>query len=77
MSLADIWEASVRARPGKVALRFAGRAWTYRELCDRVDRLAGVLSELGVSAGGHVAAITPNHPACMELLLACMQVGAV
>lgn len=77
MPLADTFGASVRAHPNKVALRFEGRAWTYRELGRRASKLAAALRGLGVREHDHVAMISANHPACMELLLACAQVGAV
>lgn len=77
MPLVDTFDASVRAHPNTVALRFEGRAWTYCELGLRVSKLAAALRELGVREHDHVAMISANHPACMELLLACAQVGAV
>lgn len=77
MSLSDAFDASVRARPDKVALRFRGVARTYRDLGARVAKLAGGLAALGVRPGDHVALISENHPACIECLLACAQVGAV
>ena len=77
MSLSDTFEGSVRAHPDKIALRFEGAARTYRDLGARVGKLAGGLVSLGVQPGDHVAMISANHPACIELLLACAQVGAV
>lgn len=77
MPLSDAFDASVRTHPDKVALRFEGAARTYRDLGARVDKLAGGLAALGVHPGDHVVMISANHPACIECLLACAQVGAV
>lgn len=77
MSLADILDVSARANPDKVAVRFGARTYTYRGLQVRVERLAGALLGMGVARGNHVALISPNSSACIEVLFACAKIGAV
>lgn len=50
---------------------------TYSELADRIDRLTSVLSARGVSKGTRVAFLGGNHPAFLETLFACGQLGAI
>ncbi|NIH80987.1 AMP-binding protein [Amycolatopsis viridis] len=55
-----------------------GRAWTYGDLRDQVDRTARVLTEqLGVVPGQRVLLRGPNTPALAACWLAVMKAGAV
>lgn len=76
-SLVSILDESARAYPDKVALRFGDASYTYAELKERIDRLAGALVALGVSSGDHVAVVSPNSNASIEVLFACARIGAV
>ncbi|GAA4617273.1 acyl-CoA synthetase [Saccharopolyspora hordei] len=60
-----------------IALVFRGHATTYRELDDRVTRLAHGLRSLGVGRGDRVALLSTNHPAYLEALFAAGLLGAV
>ncbi|MFZ3238297.1 MAG: propionyl-CoA synthetase [Stellaceae bacterium] len=63
-----IWDSAVT---GQVA------AFTYRELRDRVARLAGVLVGLGVGKGDRVLIYMPMVPEAAMAMLACARIGAV
>ena len=63
--------------PSGVAISYAGRALTYRELVADVDRLAGGLRELGVSKGDRVAIVLPNCPQYVITLFAAARIGAI
>ncbi|MGD9531688.1 MAG: long-chain-fatty-acid--CoA ligase, partial [Pseudonocardia sp.] len=49
---------------------------TWARLADRVRRLAGALRAAGVGPGDRIAVLDLNHPSCLELTLACAQIGA-
>ncbi|SDZ14317.1 fatty-acyl-CoA synthase [Saccharopolyspora shandongensis] len=66
-----------RLSSGKTAITFRGRATTYRELDDRVTRLAHALRSLGVGRGDRVALLSTNHPAYLETLFASGLIGAI
>ncbi|KAA5828416.1 long-chain fatty acid--CoA ligase [Saccharopolyspora hirsuta] len=66
-----------RLSSGKTAITFRGRATTYRELDDRVTRLAHALRSLGVGRGDRVALLSANHPAYLEALFASGLLGAI
>jgi acyl-CoA synthetase (AMP-forming)/AMP-acid ligase II len=64
------------AKPDGEAITYLERSWTWSEFNDRVRRLAGALSELGVTRGDVVAVVDKNHPACVELTVAAASLGA-
>jgi propionyl-CoA synthetase len=51
--------------------------FTYRELLDRVARLAGALRALGVERGDRVVVYMPMVPEAAIAMLACARLGAV
>ena len=51
--------------------------FSYRELRDRVARLAGGLSELGVDKGDRVILYMPMVPEALIGMLACARIGAI
>ncbi len=66
------WEAQ---QPDAVAITFGGRHWTWAELAQRVRRAAAGLRAAGLAPGDRIAVLDLNHPSCLELTLACAQVG--
>lgn len=71
------WVAHWAARsPDRAALRFEGVELSYRELEERVARLAGTLERV-VARGDRVAYLGPNCPELLELLFACSRTGTI
>ncbi len=66
------WEAM---QPDAVAITFAGENRTWAELAKRVRRAAAGLRAAGLAPGDRIAVLDLNHPSCLELTLACAQVG--
>ncbi|MFF3072028.1 amino acid adenylation domain-containing protein [Kitasatospora sp. NPDC057904] len=62
--------------PERTALAGPSGALTYRELADRVERLAGRLAGVGVGAGDVVAVHATRDPATAVALLAVWRAGA-
>ncbi|NMH97187.1 long-chain-fatty-acid--CoA ligase [Pseudonocardia acidicola] len=63
-------------RPDDEALRFGEVRHTWAQLAERVHRVAAALRADGLVPGDRVAVLDLNHPSCLELTLACAQVGA-
>ena len=59
------------------AVMYADLNWTYRDLRDRVNRLAGGLAHLGVSRGDRVLMTLPNCPEFVTSFMAVLKLGAV
>ncbi|HVL84899.1 MAG TPA: long-chain-fatty-acid--CoA ligase [Pseudonocardia sp.] len=62
-------------RPDASAVTFGDRSWTWAELAGRVRRNAAAQRAAGLVPGDRVAVLDLNHPSCLELTLACAQVG--
>ncbi|MFF9585623.1 long-chain fatty acid--CoA ligase [Streptomyces achromogenes] len=72
------WPARrARKTPHRIAVVHEDREVTYRQLHERVLRLAHALRTLGVARGDRVAYLGPNHPAFLETLFAAGALGAV
>lgn len=68
---------SARRVPGRVALRYGERVWTYAELDTAVSRAAQVLCEAGLAHGDRVGAYAHNSDAYLIGFLACSRAGLV
>ncbi|MEV0319938.1 acyl-CoA synthetase [Streptomyces sp. NPDC050658] len=68
---------SARRVPGRVALRYGERSWTYEELDAAVSRAAGVLRDAGLQRGDRVGAYAHNSDAYLIGFLACSRAGLV
>ena len=67
---------AVQTRPDGVATHFSGRLRTWRESAERVSRIAGALSALGVRRGDRVAILAWNSDRYLELMYAIPWIGA-
>src|SRR5215470_9566213 len=63
--------------PERSALAANGTRLTFRELDDRVGRIAGALTKHGFKAGDRLALLLPNEPDYVELVYACAWLGVI
>jgi carnitine-CoA ligase len=70
-------EAAATQFPDRLALTGMGRKWTYRQLIDEVEQLAGSLVEYGCRPGMTVAVVAGNSPLTALVWLAAARVGAI
>ncbi len=61
--------------PAKVAITYQGQDMTFREVDERVKRLANGLMDLGLKRGARVAALLFNSPRAIEVRFALMKAG--
>lgn len=72
------WLQRRRPKSGsKLALISGDRQLSYEEFAERSDKLANALKVSGVAKGDRVAYLGENHPAFLETLFACGQLGAI
>jgi len=76
-NVADILRRTAARVPGRVALRFEDREWTYGELDAAITRAAGFLLGLGLEKADRVAAYGKNSDAYLIGFLACARAGLV
>jgi fatty-acyl-CoA synthase len=63
--------------PERTALVHDGRAQSYRQLSERVSRLANALAAAGVRSRDRLAYLGPNHPCFVETMFAAGALGAI
>ncbi len=63
--------------PDNIAIEFLGARVKYRDLWDRVSRLANALQFMGVTRGTRVAIMLPNCPQAIIAYYAVLWVGAI
>ena len=66
LSPVSFLERSAAVLPDKVAVVHGARRYTYRQLQERVNRLASGLRRAGLQKGDRVAFLCPNIPAMLE-----------
>ncbi len=76
-NLADLFEIVVDAAPNREVLVSPPRRLTLAQLDERANRLADVLSGLGVGRGHHVGLQLVNGTEYVEGMLACFKLSAV
>ncbi|MFW5330190.1 acyl-CoA synthetase [Hydrogenophaga sp. ZJX-1] len=72
------WFTERALRDGqRKALTFEGETWTYADMLERIDRMAGALQAGGVQTGTRVGYLGFNHPMFFVALFACSKIGAI
>ncbi|WP_129778172.1 class I adenylate-forming enzyme family protein [Peristeroidobacter soli] len=65
------------SEPGRTAVIFQGKAWSYAEVHDRARRLAGALAGLGIVKGDRVALWIGNRAEFVEIIFGVPMLGAM
>lgn len=76
-SLVALYERSVAEAGDCVAIEFFGRATTYAQLGEQIEKAAEGLRRLGVTAGDRVGIVLPNCPQGVVAFYAALRLGAV
>jgi long-chain acyl-CoA synthetase len=75
MNVADFLEASARHEPGRPALVFGARRWTYVELDREAGRVAAGLARLGLRRGQRACLHLANRPEFVLAYYGCQKLG--
>jgi len=76
-TVASLFASRAAVDPERRCITDGGRARSYREVRDRVSRLAGVLRAHGVRRGDRIAVLSRNRAEYLETFLAAAWIGAV
>jgi len=71
-----LWKA-VKLFPEKHAIVCGKKKWTYREFCDRINRLSHCLKGFRIEKDDKVAILHPNCHTFLEAYYAITQIGAI
>lgn len=77
MQLIQGLNRAVTINGGGTATIFRERRWTWREVAERIGRLAGGLAKLGVGPGDRVAILAMNSDRYWEAMYAIPGLGAI
>ena len=77
VQLPTMLEVGLKHRPGQPALMSLEESWSWSELEQRTNRLAGHYLALGLKPGDRVASLMPNRTALIAHYLACFKAGLV
>ena len=75
MNFTQLLHRNVQQRPDQEAVCYQGQSWSYRELSERVARLAGALRSLGIGPGDRVSLMSMNSSRYLEYLFAVPWAG--
>jgi len=75
--IGQILDRAVRRVPQKVGLLSGERSYTFRQMGDRVNRLANAFLDMGLNKGDRVAVLLPSTPEFHETFLAAAKAGLV
>jgi long-chain acyl-CoA synthetase len=70
-------DRAARYYPGQPAVDVGGDRLTFRELHNRVTRVAAALTRRGFNAGDRLALLLPNGPEYLEWVYACSRIGVI
>ena len=76
-NLASNLESAAASFPGREAIVFDGRRWTYAEIEEQANQVANGLLRAGIRQGDHVALVCPNRPEFVTSYFGILKVGAV
>jgi putative long chain acyl-CoA synthase len=77
ISLGSLVEERRRRAPEDVFFLFEDRAYSSREINERIDNVVRGLISIGVRRGEHVGVLMPNRPSALALAVALNRLGAV
>ena len=75
--VADYIRINARNFPDRPCFVTDTETFTFAQVNNRVNRIANELRRMGVGKGDRVALFATDSPAYMEVLMACMKLGAV
>ncbi len=76
-SLGEVFDEATEKWKDKTALVFYGKKISYKELREKVDRLANALFDIGIRKGDRVAILLLNSPEHVISFYAVIKLGAI
>src|SRR5271157_1337893 len=77
ISVTEAFDEATEKWKDKTAMMFYGKKISYKELREKVDRLATAFADLGVKKGDRIAILLLNSPEYIIASYAAFKLGAV
>src|ERR1035438_9743796 len=77
MNLTQLFGLSFQLRANQVALEFADRTFTFRDIDDRSNRMAALFRERGLATGDRLCVYLANCVETIDIFLACVKLGVI
>ena len=77
INLASYLENSAAAHPGKTALIFEGKGWTFEEVDGHARAVANGLRALGIEKGDRITLLVSNTPEFIFFFFGILKIGAI
>jgi malonyl-CoA/methylmalonyl-CoA synthetase len=77
MNLTQLFGLSFQLRANQVALEFAGRTFTFRDIDDLSNRMAALFRERGLATGDRLCVYLANCVETIDIFLACVKLGVI
>ncbi len=77
MTLTDLFDLSLRNRRETPALEWNGAEYTFGEIDERSDRMAGLFAARGLRAGDRLCVYLANRVEMIDIFLACVKLGVI
>ena len=75
ITIDDVFRRAFRIYGDRTAVTSMSGSWTYRQLGERVEKLAGALQGLGLGQGDRLAVLSETRPEYVELYAAAARLG--
>ena len=73
----DVLKKRAFLTPGRIALEWGEKQWTFVELNTEVNKLANSFQQIGIKRGQRISVLTQNRGECSHLLYAAAKIGAI
>src|SRR5690242_13223943 len=77
MNLRDLFDLSLVGRRDQIGLEWEGKTYTFGEIDERSNRMAGALVERGLTQGDRLCVYLANRIELIDLYLACVKLGVI
>lgn len=77
VGLGEMLQEITKRHKRREALRFEGKTYSYQELEENANRVAGGLASLGIKRGDRVAMMLPNIPEFVFCFFGIQKLGAI
>jgi acyl-CoA synthetase (AMP-forming)/AMP-acid ligase II len=77
LTVGDILKKKALLTPGRIALQWGKKIWSFKVLNDETNKLANRFLDLGIKRGDRITVLSQNRAECSHILYAAAKIGAI